>query len=141
DLIHIEVGDAGAGVQVQTDAMAPGRPDGGATRGPDRDSIAQAGPERPNAPKARKSPDRPDTPAAARAPDAAEGRDALSPGAAQAGQMTQTSSAAPGRKQGQEPGLEPRQEQRQEQQRKQEQGAPLASPAVRRHARELDIDL
>src|SRR5690606_29125943 len=103
-------------------AKAPGRPDGGATRAPDRDSIAQAGTESLNAPNALKTPDVPDTPHAAQAPDAAEGRDALSPGAAQAGQMTQTSSAAPGRKQGQEPGLEPRQEQRQEQQRKQEQG-------------------
>jgi len=126
DLILIEAGEANGESPVQANPPESARAAGSIPA----DTLSQghkhvaAGAEL--APQALHTPDVPDTPHAAQAPDAVEAMGAPGRGAGRAGLSTpERPSASPS--QG-APVLS-------------EQVAPLASPAVRRHAREVGIEL
>lgn len=133
DLIQIDTGGAGG----QTPAQAGG-PVSAGTRGsaaPDS-SISpgtQAAAETQAAPQALQTPDVPNVPHAAEAPDAAEESNTSTQdgGQAQSAMHEPSTSVQPQTQPGEQP----------ESPTLADQGPALASPAVRRHARELGIDL
>jgi len=129
DLIHIEIGEASgqtrtsAGEPVSARAAAPASVDA------PEESRGHAAVVPEQAPQALQTPDVPDMPHAAEAPDAAKAQGATLQDVGQARSSAhERSTSASTQAQSLPPTLP-------------NQGPALASPAVRRHARELGIDL